>query len=869
MAENVGAIYYTVEAETSKLISGLDSANKSIDSLGSGFNKADKAARQAEMRLTKTAAAVRGLGKDSNAVANSVQSLNKILLSLVSLRTAVAVIDMADGYREMAERVKQASKDTTEYEKVQKRLLETANGTYRELREAQEVYISTADTLRSMGYETDQVLDITDSMSYSFVANATSADKAQSAINAFTGAMNKGTVDANAWQTVISATPTIINDLAEVSGRSAAEVRKLGAEGKISAAAMAEAWLRSRDANKKASDDMATTGKDALMQLKNALTMVIGETNMALGVTDDLGKAILRMAEAVKEVDVQALVREIIAMQEALSAVWNTANELFEMISTDSQEAAGYIQTSFEGSIMATAKEIDGLAEIFKKMVGYLKVDWRDLTENIPILFENAYNKTLAGAADFVNSMSEMLNKPLQALGMDGFSKVSWGSKETKSGFDVEAARREVDNNAKGGLGAHAAMQARINKRLADAMRDAADAADAEAEALNKNGKAKRTAAGDTVNLTDKNDKSTRSRKASKDAIDADTRLMISMANAIGLAALKGEDLAVAKARLALTPSATKAEVETVEALARALHKVEQSQRLREKVGDDPQAYIRGNDAPLSGGAFDDQVARYDAEAIKEQERHEASLVRLREAMEAQKLTLTEYYAQFEGLTETHNARMGQIDTARQSTMLSTYGSAFGSIASLIRNSQGEQSGAYKAMFAVTKAFAIADAGLKLNMAIMQAMADPTALTPMQKLANYAAIASAGAGLLSSLSSASFGGRQYGGPTDPGKMYRINENGAPEVFNAANGQQFMLPNTRGYVVSNKDAAGGKGGGEVNLTVQLIEDKSRAGQVEQSRMDDAYIVRVVVADIMGEGDITKAGMGYLNWRRQGR
>src|SRR5690606_30597144 len=127
----------------------------------------------------------------------------------------------------------------------------------------------------------------------------------------------------------------------------------------------------------------------------------------------------------------------------------------------------------------------------------------------------------------------------------------------------------------------------------------------------------------------------------------------------------------------------------------------------KEKVGNDLSKYIKGDVDPLSGGAFDDQVARYDAEAIKEQERHEASLVRLQEAMEAQKLTLTEYYSQFEGLTETHNARMGQIDAARQSTMLSTYGSAFGSIASLIRNSQGEQSGAYKAMFAVTKAFAI------------------------------------------------------------------------------------------------------------------------------------------------------------------
>ncbi len=64
------------------------------------------------------------------------------------------------------------------------------------------------------------------------------------------------------------------------------------------------------------------------------------------------------------------------------------------------------------------------------------------------------------------------------------------------------------------------------------------------------------------------------------------------------------------------------------------------------------------------------------------------------------------------------------------------------------------------------------------------------------------------------------GGRQYGGPVAANSMYRINENGAPEVFNAANGQQYMLPNTRGEVVSNKDASGG---GNTYITVQVNSD----------------------------------------------
>ncbi|MBW9468694.1 phage tail tape-measure protein, partial [Enterobacter roggenkampii] len=97
------------------------------------------------------------------------------------------------------------------------------------------------------------------------------------------------------------------------------------------------------------------------------------------------------------------------------------------------------------------------------------------------------------------------------------------------------------------------------------------------------------------------------------------------------------------------------------------------------------------------------------------------------------------------------NARMQIAQTEadqQRASVLSILGSAsqgFDSLASIIADSAGKSNAAYQVMFAASKAFAIAQSTLSLNTAIMQAMADPTALTPAQKLANYAAIASAGA----------------------------------------------------------------------------------------------------------------------------
>src|SRR5690606_25790249 len=62
-----------------------------------------------------------------------------------------------------------------------------------------------------------------------------------------------------------------------------------------------------------------------------------------------------------------------------------------------------------------------------------------------------------------------------------------------------------------------------------------------------------------------------------------------------------------------------------------------------------------------------------------------------------------------------------------------------------------------------------------------------------------------GAPAISSAAASVGGGKLYGGAVAAGTMYRINETGAPEVLNLANGQQFLLPNQRGEVVSNRDA----------------------------------------------------------------
>jgi tape measure domain-containing protein len=254
MAENVGEIVYIIRADTAQLLNAGRNVVDMTNDLQNNFDDTDESAGNLNTTLSKLAATL------------------KLIFAAGALRE---MAKMVQSYQEMAERVQMATSSQAEFESVQKRLLSTANGTYRSLSEAQELYIRSADGLRSMGYATDQAIDVQDSMSYAFVKNAASADRAESAISAFTKAINTGKVSADQWESITTAIPTVINDIASASGKTAAEVRALGAAGKLTASELSEGLRQSLDENAAAAAGMSNNLTDAGVRMKTAFTEVL------------------------------------------------------------------------------------------------------------------------------------------------------------------------------------------------------------------------------------------------------------------------------------------------------------------------------------------------------------------------------------------------------------------------------------------------------------------------------------------------------------------------------------------------------------------------------------------------------------------
>lgn len=308
--------------EYAKLVVAVDSTQ--VGKAGTALGQLEKSSKRTEQSIGSLGSAIRSVAGP--------------LAAYLSVR---AVIRASDEYGQMASRIRNATSSTEEYEMVQARLLETANGTYRALSEAQEVYLSTADTLRDLGYATSEVLDITDSFSYALVRDAARADQARTAMDAYSKALMKGKIDADGFASILAATPSIVNGIAAATGRSTEEIRKLGATGKLSVEALNEGLRQSREENKALADAMETSVQDALVNLQTQFGVFVGKVNETSGASGVLVESIGELADILADpATVEAAQQLAAGVVTAFSGIASAMRETVGIVRWGAEELA-------------------------------------------------------------------------------------------------------------------------------------------------------------------------------------------------------------------------------------------------------------------------------------------------------------------------------------------------------------------------------------------------------------------------------------------------------------------------------------------------------------------------------------------------
>lgn len=273
--------------------------------------------------------------------------------------------------------------------------------------------------------------------------------------------------------------------------------------------------------------------------------------------------------------------------------------------------------------------------------------------------------------------------------------------------------------------------------------------------------------------------------------------------------------------------------------------------------------------APPSFGGADAVVAGPQGEldkidkAEEELEKWYQSQLDLLNANREAKAELTAQWDEQElKLKQQHEEALAAIERSRQQVTLSANEQFFGNLSGLAKSFFGEQSGLYKAAFVAEKSYAIAKTLLnapKTASDAYAAMAGIPVIGPALGIAAAAAAVTAQLAQVAAVKNVNLSGQAHDG------IMSVPEDG---TWNLKKGERVTtaetsakLDRTLDDVRSNQSSGGAP-------TINLIEDRSRAGQVNTRRQDDQYIIDVVVADLFGDGRTSKAIGSSFGIRRSG-
>lgn len=244
-----------------------------------------------------------------------------------------------------------------------------------------------------------------------------------------------------------------------------------------------------------------------------------------------------------------------------------------------------------------------------------------------------------------------------------------------------------------------------------------------------------------------------------------------------------------------------------------------------------------------------EQLEQYHADALVSEEEYLQARLKLRDDYEKAR---AEFAAARNDFISEEDAKAARVFGDAMTDLSDAFGN--------LTEGLSESSGAYKALFVTQKAFAVASATTNAILAWSQALSDPSQMSWIAKLAQYANAISLTTGIISQLKSVTM--HDTGGRIAAGQLGIVGEYG-PELIQ---GPVDVTSRKRTAALA-KQAAGGVSAAPV--TVNLYEDAAKAGQVEQQdNTDGERIINIFVSNIRRGGAAARAMENTYQLRRYG-
>lgn len=875
MAEKVGDLYYDVDIETAKLISG---SRKASDVLGA----MDKSARGASAGIDK-------LDNSGQKAAGSMDVLKSALSGVASAITVSLIIDygkafleVADNVTQLQSRIARLSSGADEAKVTFSALAQIASNTGASLQNTQSLWEKLTSSLKGTGATNSQILFLTDTLQKIGRVGGSSAEEMATALRQFGQSIDGGVVRAEEFNSVVESMPELARQMAAGLGLSMGQLRQAMLDGKITAEAALNAIAKQSAVVNQEFNKLPRTMEQASNSLTVSLSLLVGKMNEATGasttmvaIIDSISAAIDRLSgraetAAQKIADLTSTAEMYSKRARTWSWLgldgWSQQNKALSVLSTKAATLAGDLsavgkasedaansQKGFGGVNAANPKQ-DNLIKISERRLALAKLEGEARAR-----LQAQYDAADAGVTD---------PKRIKAL-QDEYAET----------YRVTEARKESDK-----AGKQSASTADSIAQKLESLRQESELAADSTEGLTREQQLLRAEQSLGAHATDEQKKKARDYKAA--ALDAAAAAK-GVSEALRAMPVQAENKSYAESMQNLKAALNAGKIDLQEYNA-ATEKMEQQHqanlaKIRSQQVVNPTQQAIAEVDPVQ------QLANQHAQELALiQQFEQQGVIAHTQALALKKAADTQYEQQRtaamwevyrnqslgnEAIAASFDALAGNASNALTGIITGSMSAqeAAQSLASTVLNSlvnafvqMGVEWARNAIMGATTQQTAIAAttaaqvAGITTQTAASTAAAVTTtaAWTPaaiMSSIASWGGAVAIGLGAMAGVMALA-GKRKNGGPVSAGSMYQVGEGGKPEIYQASTGKQYMIPGDNGKVISNKDM---QSGGGVSVQVNVINQSTGATvqSADGYMQDGSAVVDLLITDMERGGPVS--------------
>lgn len=245
--------------------------------------------------------ALGGVEKGSKSAGGALTSVKGALIATAAILAVKKVIELGDAWSSLQGQLRLVTGSSAELETTTKALFEISQRTRQSLQGTADLYVRLG---RSTDFTNDRILQLTETIGQTIALSRASPEAAKAALFQLGQGFAAGALRGEELNSVLEQTPELAKAISDGLGVTLGQLRILGAQGKLTAEAVAEGLEASAEGVNEEFGTIPLTVGDAVTRVGNSMQVFVGTLDAAFQATSTLAAGVNKVSEVIQGLNV-------------------------------------------------------------------------------------------------------------------------------------------------------------------------------------------------------------------------------------------------------------------------------------------------------------------------------------------------------------------------------------------------------------------------------------------------------------------------------------------------------------------------------------------------------------------------------------